>query len=530
MHAHRLFGLSLLGLLSLHSHAATLGTTTVDTFPRSCLSNPDLPRDWSLVGGMNYGRVVVGYSLVKTLTIKNGMCAPSVTFNQISFSSGFSANAGKNPPASLTLKPGQSYSFEVQFKPTLIQGYRGTIAVYSSRGNKSTSASGTGIANIGIELSGNLNFDTVMQGESKTLPLSISNPGTSTLKVSSISYPAGFSGAWSGNIAAGSSQLVSVQFSPNAVQAYGGMLSVNSNKTIGSHQATLQGAGIAPVVVSGSNTIATTDNQIHTYYYRAPAVATPAAGRPVLIYLHGDGGTGASGSQAFYPFTDPDGTLIVSPSGTNKTWSHYAADVAGQAQDSQFIEKIVQQLKTGQFNGQRIDTKRIYLAGSSRGAYMPYYLLQRSGTRNQFAAVAINAGLVYCQAGDAECSGAFGNNLHSATTPIIHVHGSNDTAVAPPPLAVPHNPINWNEDWKVFNPIKFFAFKNGCFDNSLASQNARQINSFITSAGKTATGYDLQPKGASCSKYQLYIVTEGGHVPRGMEKTIWDFLKQYSSP
>lgn len=528
MSGYRIFGLGLLSLISLSSHATT--TSTTDTFPKSCLSNPDLPRDWSLVGGLNYGRVAVGTSLGKTLIIKNGMCAPSVTFNKISFSTGFSANAGKAPPATITLKPGESYSFEVLFKPTAIQSYRGTVAVYSDRGNKSSNATGTGIANIGIALSANLNFDNVTQGESKTLPLTISNPGTSSLSVSSISYPAGFSGAWSGTVAAGTSQIVSVEFKPVAVQAYSGSIIVNSNKTTGNNQATVQGAGVAPVVVTGSNTLVTTDNQTHTYYYRAPAVATPAAGRPVLIFLHGDGGTGASGSQAFYPFTDPDGVLIVSPSGTAKTWSHYAADVAGQAQDSQFIEKIVQMLKTGQFNGQRIDTRRIYLTGVSRGAYMPYYLLQRSGTRNQFAAVAINAGLVYCQAGDAECSDTFGSNLHSATAAIIHVHGTNDTAVAPAPLAMPHSPINWNEDWKVFNPLKFFAYKNGCFDSSLASQNARQINSFTTSAGKVATGYDLQPKGASCTKYQLYLVTDGGHVPKGMEKTIWDFLKQYSTP
>jgi len=527
-----------LGLLSLYSASSEAGTTVNPALitPTYCINQP--PGDWGVTPTLNFGGVTVATSATKTLTVANSPCGKKVTITGIGIiRSGVFYPSGKvATPITLPLElaPGQSFNVNIGFHPLQAKSYAGSVTVASSTSSRSTQLAGTGVAVVPTVIIGvpsSLTFNNVTVGESKSLPVTISNTGNSALVVSSLTLPPGFSSSWTaGSIAAGSSQLMNVTFKPTSLQAYAGNLTVNSNKTAGNNQIALQGTGIAPVVVQGNSSMVTTDGQTHIYYYRAPAVATPAGGRPVLIYLHGDGGTGATGIPSYYPFTDPDGALTVTPSGTNKTWSHYAADVAGQAQDSQFLEKIVTQLKTGQFNNQQINTKKIYLAGGSRGAYMPYYLLQRSGTRNQFAAVAINAGLLYCQAGDAECSVDYNTPLHSAVTPIIHVHGTNDTAVAPVPTAFAHSPIDWGQDWRVFNPLNLFAAQNGCFDGSLQTTNAKQFTSLVTSAGKTAVGYDLSPQGAACHKYQLYLVTSGGHVPVGMEKTIWDFLKAYSSP
>ena len=54
-----------------------------------------------------------------------------------------------------------------------------------------------------IALSGDLSFGTVQPGVTVTRTLTISNSGNSTLTVTGLSYPAGFSGAWSGTIVAG---------------------------------------------------------------------------------------------------------------------------------------------------------------------------------------------------------------------------------------------------------------------------------------------------------------------------------------
>ena len=117
-------------------------------------------------------------------------------------------------------------------------------------------------------------------------------------------------------------------------------------------------------------------------------------------WLHGDGGTGNGFGAGFYPYTDPDGAILVTPNGTDETWTHAADDLPGQPQDSQFLSLIVDSLIAQGVAGERVDPDRIYVGGESRGAFMPYFLLQRPSTKYRFAAVAVNAGLLYCQDGD----------------------------------------------------------------------------------------------------------------------------------
>ena len=288
-------------------------------------------------------------------------------------------------------------------------------------------------------------------------------------------------------------------------------------------------SGAAAAPTSGSGTIQTTDGATHTWYYRIPAHATPPQGHPVLIWLHGDGGNGNGYGSGFYPYTDADAAILVTPSGANQTWTHAAADLAGQSQDSQFISRLIDGLIANGVAGRPVDADRIYVGGESRGAYMPYYLLQRPSTKLRFAAVAVNAGLLYCQAGDAACGE---NNStpanHGAATPILHLHGTNDTAVEPPPTALFHNPIDWNEDWRVFFPMKLWATQHGCFggDNS-TGQDDGVLQETYTANAHPARRYDLTGWGQACSRYQLILVDDGGHVIGNQYQRIWSFLSGY---
>ena len=282
-------------------------------------------------------------------------------------------------------------------------------------------------------------------------------------------------------------------------------------------------------VVTGSATLQTSDGATHTWYYRVPTAPAPRAGHPMLIWLHGDGGSGNGYGSGFYPFTDADSAILVTPSGINQTWTHAAGDLVGKPQDSQFISLLIDQLIAQGVAGAVIDPGRIYIGGESRGAYMPYFLLQRPSSRNRFAAVAINAGLLYCQAGDADC--AVGNSSpvnHGSQTPILHLHGTNDTAVEPPPTAAFHSPVDWNVDWRVFFPTKLWARQQGCFggDNSTGKDNGVLQETYMV-GGHEARRYDLSAWGSSCSRYQLVLVTDGGHVIGGQHQRIWSFLKGY---
>src|SRR5665213_3030102 len=94
-----------------------------------------------------------------------------------------------------------------------------------------------------ISLSGNMAFGNATVGTSAQSTLTIANTGNSTLTVSGISYPSGFNGNWSGAIAAGGSQPVSVTFSPTSATSYGGTVTVNSDATFGVNTTTASGTG-----------------------------------------------------------------------------------------------------------------------------------------------------------------------------------------------------------------------------------------------------------------------------------------------
>jgi len=91
-----------------------------------------------------------------------------------------------------------------------------------------------------------LAFGDVIVSKTKQLTMTVQNTGNSTLTVSSVSYPAGFSGNWiGGTIAAGGSQPITVTFSPSAVQSYTGTVTVSSDKTAGTDTIAISGSGIA---------------------------------------------------------------------------------------------------------------------------------------------------------------------------------------------------------------------------------------------------------------------------------------------
>ena len=100
-----------------------------------------------------------------------------------------------------------------------------------------------------INLSGNLTFGN----SSTTRQLVISNKGFDRLAVSGITYPSGFSGAWSGTIAAGASCNVPVTFTPTALTAYSGNIVVGSDATSGFGTIAVSGQGLINSMVLSGN-------------------------------------------------------------------------------------------------------------------------------------------------------------------------------------------------------------------------------------------------------------------------------------
>ena len=97
-----------------------------------------------------------------------------------------------------------------------------------------------------------LSFDEIALHKKATLSFDIANTGNAPLKITSITYPEGFTGDWSGGaILAEESQLVNVTFSPTEVKAYKGTITITSDA------ANAASGGTSTLEISGKGVLIT---------------------------------------------------------------------------------------------------------------------------------------------------------------------------------------------------------------------------------------------------------------------------------
>jgi hypothetical protein len=118
-----------------------------------------------------------------------------------------------------------------------------------------TAAEGTRV----IGLSGSLSFGSRVTGTTTTRTFSISNNGSVPMNVTGINYPAGLSGNWNGGLVSpGSSQTVTVSFTPATAGFFSGVVTVNSDSTSGVNTLATSGASSAtgiPEIITQSGSI-----------------------------------------------------------------------------------------------------------------------------------------------------------------------------------------------------------------------------------------------------------------------------------
>lgn len=237
-------------------------------------------------GTCQFGDVTDGHTATGTITITNVARVGSsyhVLVYQPTAPAGFTAG----PPGVLAPTPllgGQSTTLQVTFSPTAAQNYTGIITVpcynavgQPALGSNAVSVSGTGTATGAIiEISGSLDYGDVPFGSTLDAMLSITNPGSLNLVMSSITYPSNFSGPTSGTVAPGQTLNVLVTFTPAVSGAtpinYSGDISIISNAAnLPTAIYPVSGTGIPlPVtvaLVAGQVvTLTDTSNPSQTYY------------------------------------------------------------------------------------------------------------------------------------------------------------------------------------------------------------------------------------------------------------------------
>ncbi len=200
----------------------------------------------------SFGSVVTGNTNSQTIQIKNSGTA-SLTISQATVTgAGFSLSGLATP---LTLAPGQSGNFNVQYAPQSAGSVSGSVAIFSNAPNSpaTVALSGTGVAaayTISVNPS-SLSFGSVNNGSTAAQSFTVTNTGNSNVAISGVTATgAGYSivsGAGAVTLSPNQSSAVSVQFAPSAAGLAGGSATILSNAT-GSKSVSLSGTGVAPTV------------------------------------------------------------------------------------------------------------------------------------------------------------------------------------------------------------------------------------------------------------------------------------------
>jgi Abnormal spindle-like microcephaly-assoc'd, ASPM-SPD-2-Hydin/HYDIN/CFA65/VesB-like, Ig-like domain/Cep192 domain 4 len=198
-------------------------------------------------GSYNFGNQVVGSTSQQTITLKNSGNG-TVTINQVSTTgSGFSTNGIS---AGQTIAAGAQASFTASFAPTTKGSASGMITVSTNASNPTLSIalSGTGTQGALSANPSSVNFGSVLVGNSGSVSVTLSNPGTAPISVTAASASGtGFSigGFTAGTLNPGETSSFTVTFSPAAANSSTGTVSVISNAPGSPLKINLSGSGTA---------------------------------------------------------------------------------------------------------------------------------------------------------------------------------------------------------------------------------------------------------------------------------------------
>lgn len=179
-----------------------------------------------------------------------------------------------------------------------------------------------------------------------------------------------------------------------------------------------------------------------TYFLHTPPELDSTRQHPLLILLHGAGGTGESFRALLKAdeVTDPAGFITVYPDGMEATWTVGCDDCTAaqalKAEDVTFLETLTRHLA----ENLPVDTTRVFVVGFSQGGSLAHLFGCESSLPP--AGIATVGSLLYRNVG-AECS-------PGAAFPVAIVHGTHD-AVAyysgfgpeAPVLSVPQAIDTW---------------------------------------------------------------------------------------
>jgi len=224
---------------------------------------------------VTFGNVLVGSTGVQNITLTNsGSANLTVAQGSVTGAGGFSISGLTFP---VTLPPGQSSTFSVQFAPTATGSVSGSVSLINNAPNSpnTIALSGTGVQPQLSVTPPSVSFGNVLVGSTGVQNLTLTNSGGANLTIAQDPVTgAGFS--ISGltfplTVAAGQSSTLSVQFAPTATSSASGSISLVSNAANSPSTIALSGTGVQPQlsvtppsVSFGNAVVGTTNTQTIT--------------------------------------------------------------------------------------------------------------------------------------------------------------------------------------------------------------------------------------------------------------------------
>jgi polyhydroxybutyrate depolymerase len=160
-----------------------------------------------------------------------------------------------------------------------------------------------------------------------------------------------------------------------------------------------------------------------TFTVRVPPRADSESAKPLVIVLHGRGGSGLNVMQraGFTAQADREGYLLIAPDGTGNPRAWETGFVPGAAiDDVGFVGALIDTALARY----RVDRARVYVAGYSNGGALAHRVA--SDLSSRLAGVAVVAGII----GGRLANGSVARiDPPRAPVPILIVHGDADDVV-----------------------------------------------------------------------------------------------------
>jgi PGF-CTERM protein len=240
-------------------HDATLRAKTGDRSASTSLDGDGLEQKNPDAGlspaSTDFGSVNVDSRATATFVISNDGDGPlSVGNPTISGSSAFSIVGG----APGHVAPGSTATIQVAFAPEETGNLSGTLTIPTNDTDASPMTASVRGEGVETDLSvspASFNFGKVSVGESKEISVTVENTGSEPVALSSISMPTGNTSAFTlveastggTTLEAGQTTTVTVRFTPQRMQSYGGTVRVQTNDpNAPTLSLSLSGRGTAP--------------------------------------------------------------------------------------------------------------------------------------------------------------------------------------------------------------------------------------------------------------------------------------------